>query len=144
MIQLREGAGSSDGLLLPSCAIGISASNSERVLPHGLEGFEWVGSMSRTTALRAEVFNITDSVEKDLCSAPTYIEEEQPQYQFIACVSDHVDRDFRVGKRFKGDNSLDTCSTFCHELPEEYAYFALQGDICFCGSQYGRLQITIG
>ena len=70
VIQLREGAESSDGLLLPSCAIGISASNSERVLPHGLEGFEWVGSMSRTTALRAEVFNITDSIEKDLCSAP--------------------------------------------------------------------------
>lgn len=126
----------------PSCAIGLSTGTAGRVLPHGLEGFEWVGSQSRTTALRAEVFDVSFALgeqEQDLCSPSTEIEEFRGQYTFLGCFKDDFDREFKI-KGTSRSPSIKKCDIFCQSKSYEdhdFKYFALQGPHCFCAEAYG-------
>ncbi len=122
----------------PSCAIGLSTSDDDRVLAHGMKGFEWVGSQSQTTALRAEVFDVSDGLgEKDLCTKATEIKKFNGQYNFLGCFKDNYYREFDIHKIFE-TITIQKCDEWCHHHSiSDFKYFALQGRRCSCANTYG-------
>ena len=149
VIQARMS--SSNDTTRPTCAIGLAldtVSAPARVLPQGQEEFEWSGSITKTTLLKAEIFQITDNINKDICLPSSNILWWYGKTKFKQCNNEHYGGIVQGGPSYRypfpsggmthdiQKNIVIRCSLHCFKKGKIFS-LSRHFTVCSCGTTFG-------